>query len=149
MKKILLVLSVLFIFVLKSYSQNYDSTLAKSLNADEYGMKKYILIILKTGSANITDKVILDSLFAGHMNTIKRLGENGSLAVAGPISKNENNYRGIFIFNVETIEEAKKLVAEDPTINAGIFDVEMYSWYGSAAMMKIPEIHKTIQKKSF
>jgi len=148
-KKIILILSVLFFVALNSYSQNYDSTLAKSLNADEYGMKKYVLVILKTGTANISDKVILDSLFAGHMNTIKRLGENGNLAVAGPIGKNENNYRGIFIFNVETIEEAKKLVTEDPTINAGVFDVEMYSWYGSAAMMKIPEIHKSIQKKSF
>lgn len=149
MKKIILILSVLFFAALNSYSQNYDSALAESLNADEYGMKKYVLVILKTGSADITDKTVLDSLFAGHMNTIKRLGENGSLAVAGPIGKNENNYRGIFIFNVETIDEAKELVAEDPTINAGVFEVEMYSWYGSAAMMKIPEIHKLIQKKSF
>lgn len=149
MKKILLVLTVLFIFVLNSYSQEYDSELAESLNADEYGMKKYVLVILKTGSTEITDKAVLDSLFTGHMNTIKRLEENGSLVVAGPLSKNENNYRGIFIFNVETIDEAKKLVTEDPTINAGILDVEMYSWYGSAAMKLIPEIHKLIQKKSF
>ena len=136
-------------FIFAAKAQDYDSELAESLNADEYGMKKYVLVILKTGSTDITDKIILDSLFAGHMNTIKQFGEDASLVVAGPISKNDNNYRGIFIFNVETIEEAKLLVAQDPTVNAGVFDVEMFSWYGSAAMKLIPEIHKVIQKKSF
>jgi uncharacterized protein YciI len=149
MKKLLFTFLFIFTLTLLSNAQGFDSTLAKSLNADEYGMKKYVLVILKTGSVDITDKTVLDSLFAGHMNTIKKFGEDGSLAVAGPISKNDNNYRGIFIFNVETIEEAKLLVEQDPTVNAGIFDVEMYSWYGSAAMKLIPEIHKLIQKKSF
>lgn len=149
MKKLLFTFLLMLTFIFAAKAQDYDSELAESLNADEYGMKKYVLVILKTGSTDITDKIILDSLFAGHMNTIKKFGEDGSLVVAGPISKNENNYRGIFIFNVETIEEAKLLVAQDPTVNAGVFDVEMYSWYGSAAMKLIPEIHKVIQKKSF
>lgn len=149
MKNLLLLLFIFFTVTIALYSQEYDSTLAKSLNADEYGMKKYVLVILKTGSANITDKSILDSLFNGHMNAIKKLSEDGIMVVAGPLQKNENNYRGIFIFNAETIEEAKKLVSEDPTVNAGIFEVEMYSWYGSAALQKLSEIHKTIQKKTF
>lgn len=149
MKNLLLLLFIFFTLTIALYSQDYDSTLAKSLNADDYGMKKYVLVILKTGNASITDKTVLDSLFTGHMNTIKRLSEEGILVTAGPLKKNENNYRGIFIFNVETMEEAELLVAEDPTVNAGIFDVEMYSWYGSAALQKLSEIHKTIQKKSF
>ena len=41
---------------MRSTNKEYDSVLAKKLNADPYGMKKYYLVLLKTGPANITDK---------------------------------------------------------------------------------------------
>ena len=37
----------------------YDKKLADSLGADEYGMKKYVLAILKTGSFKLLNKKIL------------------------------------------------------------------------------------------
>lgn len=127
----------------------YDSILAKKLGADERGMKKYVFCILKTGPANITDKVKKDSLFAGHMKNIGRLADEGKLAVAGPFMKNDRQYRGIYIFNVATIKEAEELTLTDPAIKAGIFVVELTEWYGSAALMATPEIHKKLEKKSF
>jgi hypothetical protein len=78
----------------------YDSTLAKNLGADDYGMKSYILVILKTGSKTIEEKSVRDSLFAGHLQNIRRLADLGKLIVAGPLGKNEKTYRGIFILNV-------------------------------------------------
>ena len=42
---------------------NYNAALADSLGADEYGMKHYYLIILKTGTAKIEDKTIVNQLF--------------------------------------------------------------------------------------
>lgn len=127
----------------------YDSILAKKLGADDYGMKKYVFCILKTGPANITDKAVKDSLFAGHMKNINRLSEEGKLAVAGPFMKNDRQYRGIYIFNVSSIAEAEKLTQTDPAIKAGIFVVELTEWYGSATLMETPELHKKIQKKHF
>ena len=35
---------------------SFDQKLADSLGADQYGMKPYVIVILKTGKANITDK---------------------------------------------------------------------------------------------
>lgn len=113
---------------------DYDSTLAQKLGADDYGMKSYVLAILKTGSNTTTDKAFIDSCFRGHMNNISRLVDEGTLIVAGPLQKNENTYRGIFIFNVPTIEEAEQLVLTDPAINSHLLDVELYGWYGSAAL---------------
>lgn len=127
----------------------YDSTLARKLGADDYGMKSYILVILKTGKNDVTDKALRDSLFKGHMENIGRLSEEGKLVVAGPISKNDLNYRGIFILNVTTIEEARMLLQTDPTIKNNIFDLELFVWYGSAALIESPELHKTIQKNAF
>src|SRR5947208_15365221 len=98
----------------KPTNPNYDAALAKKLGADERGMKMYVLCILKTGpkDAEIKGKE-RDDIFAGHFANIGNLAEQGKLAVAGPFSKNDKNYRGLYIFNVPTIEEAEKLVVLD------------------------------------
>lgn len=124
----------------------FNKALADSLGGDERGMKHYVLCILKTGQA-VVDSVTSDSLFRGHFSNMERLAAQGKLAVAGPLKKNERTYRGIFIFNVETIPEAQLLVKTDPAVAAGIFETELYEWYGSAAVSIIPEIHKRISKE--
>ncbi|SDE27835.1 YCII-related domain-containing protein [Dyadobacter soli] len=131
------------------YSQStaYDSTLAKKLGADEYGMKKYVMVLLKTGTATGLPKSRTDSLFAGHMQNINRLADSGKLVVAGPFFKNDK-YRGIFILNAESLEEGRKLVESDPAVQAKLLDMDLLMWYGSAALAETLEIHKKIEKKS-
>ena len=126
----------------------YNKALADSLGADEYGMKMYVLVILKTGENKTTDKATIDSLFKGHMANIGRLAANGKLVVAGPMGKNDKNYRGIFIFNAKTVEEAKGLLATDPAVKSKLLDAELYPWYGSAALPVYLETHKKIEKTS-
>jgi uncharacterized protein YciI len=125
----------------------YDAELAKKLGADERGMKNYVFVILKTGpkDAEIKGKD-REKMFAGHMANIGRLADEGKLAVAGPFGKNDRQYRGLYIFNVATIEEAAKLVETDPVVKAGLMIAEMTPWYGSASLMATPEIHKKISK---
>lgn len=125
----------------------YDSVLAKKLGADDYGMKSYIMVLLKTGAYKAKDKKESDSLFRGHMDNIISLANAGKLALAGPFGKNDL-YRGIFIFNVKTVDEAKLLCEKDPAIKINLFAVDYLPWYGSAAVMQINDIHKTIEKKS-
>ncbi|MBK7393466.1 MAG: hypothetical protein IPI64_09220 [Chloracidobacterium sp.] len=125
----------------------YDDKLAKKLGADERGMKMYVLCILKTGSKDSEIKgKERDDIFAGHFANIGKLANEGKLAVAGPFEKNDKTYRGLYIFNVATIEEAEKLVVLDPAVKAGIFVPDLTLWYGSAAMMVVSETHKKIQK---
>jgi len=127
----------------------FDAVLAKKLGADDYGMKTYVLVILKTGPKDGEFKgKQRDDIFAGHMANIGRLAEAGKLAVAGPFMKNDKGYRGLFIFNVATIEEAQKLVETDPTVKAGILIADMTQWYGSASLMATPEIHKKIARSN-
>src|SRR4051794_21090413 len=89
-------------------TNTYDSALAKKLNADDYGMKMYTLIILKKGSVNITDKKLRDSIFHGHMANIKRLAAENKLLLAGPTGENDKNYEGIFVFNTADTSEARQ-----------------------------------------
>lgn len=88
-----------------------DPELARRLGADERGMKTYVLCILKTGPKGATIKgVERDAIFAGHFANIGRLADEGKLAVAGLFGKNTKAYRGLYIFNVATIEGAEELV---------------------------------------
>lgn len=125
----------------------YDENLAKSLKADEYGMKKYVFCLLKSGTNTTASKEESKKLFEGHMANIGKLAQEGKLVVAGPFMKNDRNYRGIYIFNVETIEEAKALVATDPAIKANLLEAELTPWYATAALQETIKIHEKIAKK--
>ncbi|MBK9215931.1 MAG: hypothetical protein IPM59_10090 [Chloracidobacterium sp.] len=128
----------------------FDAELAKKVGADDYGMRNYIFCILKTGpkDASITDKKQRDEIFAGHMANMGRLANEGKLALAGPFSTNDRGYRGIFILNATTVEEARKFVDTDPVIKSGMMIAELTPWYGSAATMLINEAHKKVAKKA-
>ena len=51
----------------------FDSALAARLGADDYGMKQYMLVILKTGDNKTTDKYFIDSCFSAHLRNIEKL----------------------------------------------------------------------------
>ena len=125
----------------------YDSVLAKKLGADQYGMKHYVMAFLKTGPNRITDSVKRIELQKAHLKNIIRLANEGKLIVAGPFL-DDQPVEGIFIFNVETIEEAKALTNTDPAIQSGELIMELRPWYGSAALVEITALHQRIQKKS-
>ena len=148
MKSYRLIISLVCLSIFSvAFSQKYDARMAKKLGADEYGMKSYMLVILKTGTNTTADKQTLDSLFRGHMNNIQRLSDQGKLIVAGPIRKNANNYRGIFILDVKTKEDAQQLLQDDPTISEKVLVAEYYDWYGSAALPTYMHTHAKIEKK--
>ena len=145
-----LLCSIFFLSVISVAAQtpnpSYDPDIASKYGGDEYGMKQYVLVMLKTGTNTTTDKELVGKLFRGHMDNIGRLAADGKLVVAGPMSKNDKSYRGIFILNVQTIDEAQKLLETDPAIKEKLLDAELYLWYGSAALPAYMEIHNKIEK---
>ncbi len=148
MKCILLTAMVLLGFAVHAQTGNghYNKALADSLGADEYGMKTYVLVILKTGPATGISKPVSDSLFKEHLKNIGRLASLGKLVVAGPLRRNDKTYRGIFILNVKTLEEAAELFKTDAAIEAKLLDTESYIWYGSGALPMYLPYHDKIQK---
>lgn len=150
-KTILPLLLLININLLFSQEANavYDEKLAKSLNADEHGMKQYIFCILKTGTNTNLTADEKSSLFMRHMTNITKMAQEGKLVVAGPFMKNDRNYRGLYIFNVATVEEAQALVATDPAVKNNLLEAELMPWYGSAALMETVKLHDKIAKIKF
>jgi uncharacterized protein len=127
-------------------ADTYDAEAAKRTGADEYGMHGYIFAVLREGKAKRPEAKELEKLQAGHLKNIMRLGDEGKLVLAGPFM-DDGDMRGIFIFNVKTVEEAKKLVEADPLVAGGFLELEFHPWYGSAALMDVVTQHKKLQKK--
>jgi len=152
MKQLLLLLvflSVTLSIQAQKANPKYDADLAKKVGADDYGMKSYIFVILKTGTNTSTNKIEVDKAFAGHMTNMNTMVEAGKLVVAGPIGENDKNYRGIFILNVSDMEKAKILLATDPAIKAKFLDYDIFPWYGSAALSEYLEASDKVWKVGF
>jgi len=125
-----------------SAPQAFDAELAKRHGADERGMRRYVLVVLKTGPTRVPDGEARTAMFAGHMANIQRLAKAGKLAVAGPFMPSDSGWRGLFVFAVESVEEAKALTETDPVIVNGEMVAEYHPWYGSAALMATAELHE-------
>jgi uncharacterized protein YciI len=127
---------------------SYDSTLARQLGADDIGMRKYVMAFLKKGPNRDQDAATAQAIQRGHMDNITRMANEGKLVIAGPFLDG-GDIAGIYIFNVETVEEARALTESDPAIQAGRLVMELHPWYGSAALMTVNETHNRIAKKKF
>ena len=125
---------------------DYDPELARELGADEYGMKKYVMAFLKRGPNRDRSPEEAQQLQRAHMDNINRMAEAGQLILAGPFM-DDGELRGIYIFDVETVEEAQALTETDPAIEAGSLVMELHPWYGSAALMKLADIYPKLSKE--
>jgi uncharacterized protein YciI len=126
MKKILLLTFLVIIAVTSSLAQS---------GKKEPNIKQFWLVVLKTGPRDliITDSTERSNLFKGHFGNMDRLHGDGVLKVAGPFGKNDFSWRGLFILDCATKEEAEAHVKTDPTVVAGIFVYDIVPWYSEAS----------------
>jgi len=120
-----------------------DTALARRLGADERGMRRYVMVILKTGPTRVPDGPARDSMFAGHFANMSRLAAEGKLVTAGPFADG-GEWRGMQLFAVETIEAARAIAATDPVLLRGEMVAEYHTLYGSAALMAVTDLHRKI-----
>ena len=125
----------------------YDSTLAEDVGADPYGMKSYVLAFLKRGPNRPSDPDSAAALQRAHLNNITRLANEGVLVLAGPFM-DSGAVRGIYIFDVANLDSARALTQSDPAIQSGSLVMELHPWYGSAALVKLMDVHKSIARES-
>ena len=125
----------------------FDAALAAELGADDYGMRRYVMAFLKAGPNRDRTPEEAQALQRAHLDNIRKMAEAGKLVLAGPFM-DDGAVRGIYVFAVDNVEEAETLTATDPAVQAGSLVMELHPWYGSAALMKVNDIHSTIARAS-
>ena len=91
-------------------------------------MKQYYFVMLSRGPDRSQDSVTAAKLQEGHMASIMRMADENKLIIAGPFADN-GDWRGIFIMDVASLEEAKKELDQDPAIKAGRLKYEIHPWW--------------------
>lgn len=147
MKTLLTALLICLGTTLGLAQSTYDAELAQKLGADDYGMKTYVMAFLKRGPNQSLSKAEAQKIQQGHLENILRMADEGTLLMAGPFL-DTGAVRGIYIFNVASLEEAQKLTESDPAIQAGTLVMELKKWYGPAALQEVYAISKKTTKKS-
>ena len=68
-----------------------------------------------------------EAIQKAHLANIQKLADLKKLVVAGPFGDN-GTLRGIFVFRVDSIEEARQLAATDPAVQAGRLALQIHPW---------------------
>ena len=65
------------------------------------------------------------------------MAASGKLIIAGPFSDG-GDLQGMFIFRVDTPEEAKALAEQDPAVRAGRLVLEWHAWFAAKNIVVTP-----------
>ncbi|HYM11886.1 MAG TPA: YciI family protein [Bryobacterales bacterium] len=120
MRSLASVLSLALVIVLAAAAQQKPAPKMK--------LTTYYLALLRRGPAwTPAQTPEVKRLQEAHMANIQKMADEGKLVVAGPFGDN-GELRGIFIFKVGSLAEAKALCAEDPMVKAGRLTIEVHPW---------------------
>jgi uncharacterized protein YciI len=76
------------------------------------------------------DPDLADRLQSQHLGHLAAMKDAGRLKVAGPLdSQPDEHLRGICLYQVGSLEEARRLAESDPAVRAGRLAVEVMAWF--------------------
>lgn len=76
---------------------------------------------------------------AAHMGHLGRMAREGHLVAAGPFGdQDDDRLRGLALYRVGSVEEARRLAEQDPAVQAGRLEVEVMTWYTEKGALAFP-----------
>ena len=90
---------------------------------------------LMRGTSTSQSPAEAQAIQKGHLAYMDELHKQGKLVAAGPFADN-SDYRGIVIYRVRDIEEAKQLAAGDPAVKAGRLRIDARPWMTFKGILK-------------
>jgi len=94
-------------------------------------MEKYYLVLLKrTANAPQLEPKALEDLQKRHLEHFKSMYLAGKMVVAGPFDEQKDpTLRGLCLYRVGTLEEARRLAEGDPMVQARRLEVDVLAWW--------------------
>jgi uncharacterized protein YciI len=98
-------------------------------------LEPLVLGFLVRGPNTTQDKATAAELQKGHLAYMDSLHAKGKLVMAGPFLDSAPA-RGIVVYRVKDVAEAKALAADDPAVKAGRLVLDAYPWMTFKGILK-------------
>jgi uncharacterized protein YciI len=100
----------------------------------------YQLVILRRPADRPTyDEATEDLLQSQHLGHFADMKEAGLMRVAGPLSEQpDETMRGICLYQVDSVDEARRLAEADPAVRAGLFTIDVMTWRTAKGALDFP-----------
>jgi len=105
-----------------------------------FELESYQLVLLKRPAERPDyPEEKLQEIQAAHMAHLERMAREGHLVAAGPFGDQEDErLRGLALYRVGSVEEARRLAEADPAVQAGRLEVEVMTWYTEKGALAFP-----------
>ena len=119
----------------------------RSAPANSPPTARMTFVYLLTGPSSATNtREHKSEIFKGHMANMQKLADEGKLLIAGPFAKpSDPAWRGIFVYDVPTLAQARDLAATDPGVIAGEFATIIREIEIPASVRAMPDLEKHMQ----
>jgi uncharacterized protein len=105
----------------------------------EFDVYELVLLLRPERRPEIDDETE-ERLQAQHLGHFAAMKEAGHMKVAGPLrDQPDDRWRGISLYQVGSLTEARRLAELDPAVRAGQFRIEVMSWYTAKGAVRFAE----------
>jgi uncharacterized protein YciI len=105
----------------------WSEDVMKKTTTPDKSMTAYLAFLVRGDKWTPEKTPQTEAIQKAHMDNINRLADMKKLVVAGPFGDN-GALRGIFVFRVGSLEEARELAATDPAVKAGRLALQIHPW---------------------
>jgi len=104
-------------------------------------MESVQLVLLKRGPAWTPEvTAATQELQRQHIAHLTKMGQAGHAVVCGPFSDQKDpSLRGVCLYRVGSVEEARALAEQDPAVKVGRLTVEAVTWWFEKGYMTFPK----------
>jgi uncharacterized protein YciI len=100
---------------------------------EDLAMRQFVFGFLNVGpkAAGAPDAALMDD----HLANLWSMRQSGVMVAGGPATGSTTR-AGLVIMAIDSIEKARALLEQDPTVKAGRTTVELFQWYAADGIMK-------------
>ncbi|UQA63500.1 YciI family protein [Polyangium aurulentum] len=103
--------------------------------------EKYQLVLLRRGPrATEIPEGELEAIQKAHIAHLDKMAEEGAIVAAGPFDEQmDDSFRGMCLYRVGSVDEARALAEQDPAVKAGRLRVEVMTWMTAKGYVTFPK----------
>jgi len=102
---------------------------------DDLPMRQFVFGFMNVGPKAVATPEVNATLMDDHLANLWSMRQAGTLVVAGPTTGSEI-HAGVVVMAMDSVDKARALLEQDPTVKAGRHVLELYPWYAADGIMK-------------